>query len=296
MKRQTNTLDIPQKRARITPRVTIMDIPLPIFIHELMSYLNEVEVYLLHTTCKHFKGIYKHLKLWKESLRNAPYPLWTMVRNKWCPMCCFPHSGEHHYCYFGHESCYDKYGCNLHYALSGRRIVQIKPHDNIFNIRVRGPAITAGFNRGRITAVDVMAPYLSGDVHAIRNQFFVKEVKNMLRNVRESDKYALMRDKFFGDAGKVYIGPGIHYDLFRKMDTYGKSVSTIHKQIKLADNNGHKLYQWYQKEMQPERNNLPTNWVKCLKRDEEKAHLTTLWKFGSVDTIKQIIIKLKSIS
>lgn len=108
------SLDSPEMNKQIKTddkQRSVLDVvPLEIVVDHVLPFMDEMTVYCLHMTCRRFRGVYRHLRPWDDRLVDLPYPLWSFVRLKWCPICDQPYNGKQIDKYYGHSTCHRGYG------------------------------------------------------------------------------------------------------------------------------------------------------------------------------------------
>lgn len=225
-------------------------IPQEIVVGNILPFMDEMTVYCLHMTAVRFRGLYRHLRPWDDQLVHLPYPLWSFVRLRWCPMCDSPYTGKEIDLCYGHISCYGYYGYH-------KRTPKVLPIGK--GLMVIGPDFNFCLEHAEVTRDMYFGAYPEDD--ATR----ASKLNSALTALHHAERHRFIKslDK------KVQLAPGVKVDYSKMWTNGGRKLHDIKGGqwgliIRDANRSAKLMWDWWKKSVRP----------KFIWKDDDRWHKT----------------------
>lgn len=275
----------------------INNLPIDLFTTKILPFLNGMDVYCLHMTCKRFRGIYKHMT---PLYRSLPYPMWPMVQNKWCPMCDKPCKrelvpGDN---FHGHTSCSKSFEDNAIWVVGPEGDL-----DNVSNLSstnrgnsvcVVGPLYNGLYFNSRFTAENTLGHLV--EEKDVFTKTFQSDLEEAISFVAHSERVKFLDSKFAGRKGQIKIAPGAYKNYYRRVRECNYTVDQINDYLRRLQVLMDGLYEWYKQNVRPKFIwETRADWTVTLGNiDPTLRHYfdkLVEWDEGHVSEIKQKVTK-----
>ena len=241
------------KKIKALPQkfVFLNKLPFDLFTTQILPFLDGMDVYNLHMTCRRYRGVYKHMS--DVVAPNVPYPMWPLIQNKYCWVCetrCKKRVKPEDK-FFVHAKCRSSCMDNTYYSVRDGELMSGRSYDFYGNyVIVVGPCYNGIWWNARFTAKSVLSQYMR-DPEVEFQKRFKYAIGRAISHVKYSYHLAKMDAKFAGRKGKINITPkalpALYIDCYKHLLGRVKYMTSteIQEYLDKSQHNITDLYHWY---------------------------------------------------
>lgn len=282
-----------KKFKEVKKNAAIINLPFDLITTKILPFLNGMDVYCLHMTCKRFRGVYKHMT---PLYKSMPYPMWPMVQNKWCPMCDKPCKRDYFDVgYYGHNTCAKNFdNCILWTVDTEGNLQDEKGLSGSVNtgncVAVKGPLYNGLYFNSRFTAENTLG-HLVEDKDVF-TKTFQSDLEEAISFVAHSERVKFLDSKFAGRKGQIKIAPGVYKNYYRRVRECNYTVEQISDYLRRLQVLLDGLYEWYKQNVRPKFIwQIRADWTITLGNIDPRVRYyfdkLVEWNEGHVSEIKQ---------
>ena len=228
---------------------SLVELSFDLFTMQILCFLDGMDVYNIHMTCSHFRGIYKYVK--DVVAPNIPYPMWPLIQNQYCLVCGQRYKkkvnpGDN---IFVQKKCRSRVRNNAKWFVDDNSILREFTTGEKCSSRnpiTKGPCYNGIWWNATCTAKSALSKYMR-DPEVQFKELFDKDLKKAIACVQKSYQLATMDSKFDGDKSQIRFGQGVYkrYYKYLRYNDENLTPKEIQERLDRVQLNAIELHHWY---------------------------------------------------